>query len=104
MGLDAIPSGALRKQEVAGQSVLFCKLNEEFYAYGITCPGCGQPLEGGRIENAILACPTCRQRFDLVHAGRGVDIEALHLEPVPLLNEDGRARVAVISRIHTSVR
>lgn len=104
LGLDAIPPGTLRKQEVGGQSFLFCKLNEDFYAYGITCPGCGQPLEGGRIENTILACPTCRQRFDLVHAGRGVDIATLYLEPVPLLKEDGRARVAIISRIQTSAR
>jgi Fe-S cluster biogenesis protein NfuA/nitrite reductase/ring-hydroxylating ferredoxin subunit len=101
-GLDALPTGTLRKQEVGGQTVLFCKLNEDFYAYSIICPGCGQPLDGGHLESAILACPICRQRFDLVHAGRGVDITTLHLEPIPLLKENGRARVAIFSRVPRS--
>ena len=103
-GLDAIPPGTLRKQDVGGQPVLFCKLNEEFYAYGVTCPGCGQPLEGGPLENTILACPICQQRYDLVHAGRGIDVSTLHLEPVPLLKENGHAKVAVISRVQRSTR
>lgn len=103
-GLDAIPLGTLRQQEVGGHPVLFCKLNDDFYAYGVTCPGCDQPLETGRLENTILTCPTCQQRFDLVHAGRGVDVSALHLEPIPLIKEDGRARVAVIARFQGSAR
>jgi Fe-S cluster biogenesis protein NfuA/nitrite reductase/ring-hydroxylating ferredoxin subunit len=103
-GLDGIPPGTLQKQEVGGQAVLLCKLNEDFYAYGVTCPGCGQSLEGGRLEDTILACPICRQRFDLVHAGRGVDLLTLHLEPIPLLQENGRARVAIISRVQGSAR
>ena len=68
-GLDALPPGILRKQDVAGEPVLFCQLNEDLYAYGMTCPGCGQPLEGGHLEDAILACPICLQKYDLVHAG-----------------------------------
>lgn len=101
-GLDALSPGTLQKQEVGGHPVLFCKLNEDFYAYGTICPGCGQPLEGGRVENAILACPICQQRYDLAHAGRGVDITTLHLDPIPLLKENGRAKVAIISRVERS--
>lgn len=101
-GLEALSPGMLQKQNVAGQPVLFCKLNEDLYAYGMICPGCGQPLEGGRVDNSILACPICQQRYDLVHAGRGVDIAALHLDPIPLLKENGRARVAIISRVERS--
>ena len=102
LGLDSLPAGTLRRQDVSGQSVLFCKLNETYYAYGVTCPGCGQPLEGGRLENEILACPICRVRYDLIHAGRGVDLSELHLEPIPLLHENGRARVAIVSRLRRS--
>jgi Fe-S cluster biogenesis protein NfuA/nitrite reductase/ring-hydroxylating ferredoxin subunit len=101
-GLDGMPPGTLRKQDVSGQLVLFCKLNEDFYAYGVNCPGCGQPLDGGRIEDTILACPICMQRYDLVHAGRGVDISTLHLEPIPLLRENGHAKVAIVSQIQRS--
>jgi Fe-S cluster biogenesis protein NfuA/nitrite reductase/ring-hydroxylating ferredoxin subunit len=102
-GLDALPPGILRKQDVAGEPVLFCQLNEDLYAYGITCPGCGQTLEGGHLENTILACPICLQKYDLVHAGRTVDISPLHLEPIPLLWENGRAKVAVLSRARSAV-
>jgi Fe-S cluster biogenesis protein NfuA/nitrite reductase/ring-hydroxylating ferredoxin subunit len=102
-GLDALPPGILRKQDVAGEPVLFCQLNEDLYAYGMTCPGCGQPLEGGHLENAILACPICLQKYDLIHAGRAVDISPLHLQPIPLLRENGRAKVAVLSRARSAV-
>jgi Fe-S cluster biogenesis protein NfuA/nitrite reductase/ring-hydroxylating ferredoxin subunit len=101
-GLDALPPGILRTQDVGGEPVLFCQLNEQLYAYGMTCPGCGQPLEGGKLENAILACPICQQKYDLIHAGRSVDISQLHLQPIPLLRENGRARVAMISRAQRS--
>jgi Fe-S cluster biogenesis protein NfuA/nitrite reductase/ring-hydroxylating ferredoxin subunit len=95
--LEAIPAGILQQKEIGGQSVLLCKVNEDFYAYGITCPGCGQPLSKGLVDKEILACPTCQQRYDLVHAGRGIDVSTLHLDPIPLLRENGRARVAIIS-------
>ncbi|MGA8037062.1 MAG: NifU family protein [Candidatus Acidiferrales bacterium] len=101
-GLEALPPGILRAQDVGGEPVLFCQLNEQLYAYGMTCPGCGQPLEGGRLDDAILACPICQQKYDLIHAGRSVDISQLHLQPIPLLKENGRARVAVLSRAQRS--
>jgi hypothetical protein len=31
----------------------------------------------------------------VVRAGRGVDLDSIHLEPVPLLSENGRVRVAL---------
>ncbi len=39
--------------------------------------------------------PICSQHYDVVRAGRGVDLDSLHLEPVPLLRENGRVRVAL---------
>jgi Fe-S cluster biogenesis protein NfuA/nitrite reductase/ring-hydroxylating ferredoxin subunit len=102
--LDTIPAGVLQQHEIGGQSVLLCKVNEDFYAYGVTCPGCGQPLADGLLDNEVLACPTCKQRYDLVHAGRGLDVSTLHLNPIPLLRENGRARVAIISQAQGSGR
>src|ERR1700730_9217097 len=94
-GLDALASGTLRSEAVAGQDILFCRLDETLYAYSNTCPGCGQPLGGARLEGTVLACTICRQRYDIVHAGRGVDLAGRHLEPVPLLQENGRARIVL---------
>jgi nitrite reductase/ring-hydroxylating ferredoxin subunit len=85
----------LRAEEVGGRDLLFCRFDETLYAYNNTCPGCGQPLEGARLEGTVLECPVCRQHYDIVRAGRGVDLSTLHLEPVPLLRESGRARVAL---------
>ena len=94
-GLDAIPSGTLRTEEVGGRNLLFCRLEETLYAYNNTCPGCRQPLAGACLEGTVLACPICSQHYDVVRAGRSVDLDALHLEPIPLLRENGRARVAL---------
>jgi Fe-S cluster biogenesis protein NfuA/nitrite reductase/ring-hydroxylating ferredoxin subunit len=94
-GVDAIPSGTLKMQEVGGRDMLFCRLEETLYAYENTCPGCSQPLGGARLEGTVLACPICSQHYDVMRAGRGVDLESLHLEPVPLLRENGRVRLAL---------
>jgi|HubBroStandDraft_6_1064221.scaffolds.fasta_scaffold29282_3 Fe-S cluster biogenesis protein NfuA/nitrite reductase/ring-hydroxylating ferredoxin subunit len=94
-GLDAIPSGSLRREEVSGRDILFCRLEETLYAYNNACPGCGQPLGASRLQGTVLACPICSQHFDVVRAGRGLDLDTIHLEPVPLLSENGRVRVAL---------
>jgi Fe-S cluster biogenesis protein NfuA/nitrite reductase/ring-hydroxylating ferredoxin subunit len=94
-GLDAITPGSLRTKEVGGRDILFCRLEETLYAYDNTCPGCSQPLGGARLVGTVLACPICSQHYDVLRAGRGVDLDNLHLEPFPLLRENGRVRVAL---------
>jgi Fe-S cluster biogenesis protein NfuA/nitrite reductase/ring-hydroxylating ferredoxin subunit len=94
-GLESLPTGTLRAQEVAGQPVVFCKFEDSFYAYRNNCPGCGQPLAGSRFQGTSLACAICGQHYDVVHAGRGVDLDHLHLDPIPLLMENGRAKIAL---------
>ena len=94
-GLDAIPLGATHEERIGGRDILFCRLEETLYAYNNTCPGCGQPLGRARLEGTVLACPICSQHYDVVRAGRSTDLDTLHLEPIPLLRENGRARVAL---------
>jgi Fe-S cluster biogenesis protein NfuA/nitrite reductase/ring-hydroxylating ferredoxin subunit len=94
-GLDAIPSGTLRAEDVGGRDILFCRLEETLYAYNNICPGCGQPLGAALMEGSVLACPICSQHYDVIRAGRSLDLDTLHLEPIPLLRENGRARVAL---------
>ncbi len=102
-GLDAIPSGTLRAEDVGGRDILFCRLEETLYAYNNICPGCGQPLGAARMEGSVLACPICSQHYDVVRAGRSMDLDTLHLEPIPLLRENGRARVALpLAKAHGS--
>lgn len=94
-GLESLAQGAARTIEVRGRPVLFCKLEETFYAYSSTCGGCGQALEGARVDRTALVCPSCGLRYDVVRAGRGLDQPGVYLEPFPLLVEQGIARVAL---------
>jgi Fe-S cluster biogenesis protein NfuA/nitrite reductase/ring-hydroxylating ferredoxin subunit len=93
--LASLAQSSVQIMEVGGRSVLFCRLGESFYAYGNNCPGCGQLLQNAHLELTNLVCPHCRQQYDVIRAGRGLDQPSLHLEPFPLLFEKGQARVAL---------
>lgn len=93
--LAALDQSTVRLLEVGGRSILFCRLGESFYAYGNRCPGCGSALQEARLELTNLVCPKCREQYDVIRAGRGLDQPNLHLEPFPLLFEQGRAKVAL---------
>ncbi|MGI8918507.1 MAG: NifU family protein [Pyrinomonadaceae bacterium] len=93
--LETLGQQALELREIGGRSILFCRLGESFYAYGNNCPGCEQPLKGAHLQLTNLICPNCKQEYDLIRAGRGLDQPNLHLEPFPLLLEHGKVRVAL---------
>jgi nitrite reductase/ring-hydroxylating ferredoxin subunit len=93
--LASLGRGLARTIEVSGRPVLFCRVEEAFYAYSASCPACGQKLSAARLEAAALGCPACGQRFDVLRAGRGLDEPARYLQPFPLLIEHGQAQVAL---------
>ena len=47
------------------------------------------------VSAGALACPECGRSYFLPRAGRSLDGENLQLEPIPLLQEQGRIRVAL---------
>ncbi len=95
-GLDGLEPGRLTAVEVAGAGVVVCSVGGELYAYRDRCPSCGAGLAGtAALDDGVLACGSCRERFDVRLAGRGVDRPELHLVPLPLLAGDGRVRLAV---------
>ena len=82
--------------DVAGAPLLFVALDGGRYAYRPGCPACGTSLAGAALAGAELRCAGCGTRYDVRHAGRGLDAPEHHLEPVPLLvGADGVARVAL---------
>jgi nitrite reductase/ring-hydroxylating ferredoxin subunit len=93
--LGSLSSSSVQMMEIRGRPILFCRLGESFYAYSNNCPGCGSALQGASLEVTNLVCPQCRQQYDVIRAGRGLDQPNLHLEPFPLLFEQGRAKVAL---------
>ncbi|MCI0446336.1 NifU family protein, partial [bacterium] len=95
-GLDEITQGMVKTLEVSGQSILFCRIAESYFAYSTTCPHCANTLQGAVLaELTTLACPACGQKYDVMRAGRGLDKPALHLQPFPLLVEHGRTKIAL---------
>jgi Fe-S cluster biogenesis protein NfuA/nitrite reductase/ring-hydroxylating ferredoxin subunit len=94
-GLDSIPPGIARKVDAGGKDIVVCRVNESLYAYENSCAACGKSLEGALLDSATLVCPSCQREFDIVRAGRSLNAPNLHLLPLPLLAENGRARVAV---------
>jgi Fe-S cluster biogenesis protein NfuA len=63
-------------------------------AYRDACAGCGGSLLGGALVDGTLECPSCGRSYSLPLAGRIVGQEDLQLAPVPLLEADGRVKVA----------
>lgn len=91
--VDRIGEGGMELREVGDRHVLLLRALGQLYAYENTCGQCARPLDSGRFETNLLTCPACGSRFDVVHAGRCLNMPALHLEPLPLLITGGRTRV-----------
>ena len=96
-GLDRLAQRGVRTEQVDGHTVLFCRLGDNLYAYDATCPVCKHALDAAQVEGTALACPNCGQTYDVIRAGRGLDTPTSHLEPFPLLVEQGGVRIALPS-------
>jgi len=97
-GIDQLGQGQLVPTLVADTAAVVCNVAGSLYAYADRCAACGSGLTGGQLEGVLLTCPGCTQRYDVVRAGRGFggdDARQRHLNPLPLLAENGGVRIAV---------
>lgn len=92
-GLADLRPGEVGGFDVAGTTLLACRIDGQTFAYRDRCPVCDGTLAGARLTGALLRCPRCGSRFDVVHAGAGA--AGAHLDPVPLLSRDGVPSVAL---------
>ena len=102
VALDAAPemsAGQIATVDLMGSDLVLCRIEQNLYAYRSACPACGAALGDGVLDGAVLGCLGCGHRFDLRRAGRCVDAEALHLVPLPLLEERGRVHVAIAAGV-----
>ena len=91
-----LAAGEMALRDVAGEPVLFLRLERRMYAYRPACPACGESLGEGTLDGVELACGHCGHRYDARRAGRSTDGTELHLEPVPLLvGHDDQVKVAL---------
>jgi Fe-S cluster biogenesis protein NfuA/nitrite reductase/ring-hydroxylating ferredoxin subunit len=86
--------GGLMTVHTETEPLLICRIKNQLYAYHDRCPGCNMPLHLGRLHEATLTCGM-GHHFDAQHAGVSLDDSMLHLEPVPLLAQDGVVKVAL---------
>ena len=94
--LSDLAGGETVVRDVAGEALLFCRLDRRAYAYRSHCPCCAASLGDGVLAGTQLRCSGCGHAFDVRRAGRCVDAPEWHLEPVPLLvDHDGGVKVAV---------
>ena len=95
-GMPDLVDGRPLVREVAGEPVLFTRVDGSVYAYRPRCPACDASLDRATVDRGELTCATCGHAYDVVLAGRCRDAPELHLEPVPLLEDDaGLVRVAL---------
>jgi Fe-S cluster biogenesis protein NfuA/nitrite reductase/ring-hydroxylating ferredoxin subunit len=97
--LDSVTAGMERghvaRLSLQGTSIVVCRVGEDLYAYRDACPGCSSAVGAGKLRETVLRCPGCGRTYDVRLAGRCIDTAGLHLDPLPLLTEDGTVRVAV---------
>ncbi|MFB7504459.1 NifU family protein [Streptomyces broussonetiae] len=78
--------------EMDGAGLLLVRLPGGLYAYRDRCPACGARLGDAALAGDLLRCAGCGADYDVRHAGSGA---GGHLDPLPLLQEDGSVRIAL---------
>jgi Fe-S cluster biogenesis protein NfuA/nitrite reductase/ring-hydroxylating ferredoxin subunit len=91
----SLANGSLAAVTVAGSDLVIANIEGSLLAYRDRCASCGARMHDGLLMAGALSCPDCARSFFLPSAGRSMDDDRLQLEPVPLLREDGRVRVAL---------
>ncbi|HZC35811.1 MAG TPA: NifU family protein [Chthoniobacterales bacterium] len=89
-----LAEGAWLPVRVEQMRLVICKVNGTFYVYRNRCPACNMPFDGGDLAGGFLSCGL-GHRYDVVHAGRCAEIPSAHLDPFPLLLQDGVVKVAL---------
>ncbi len=90
-----LADGSLAAVSVAGAELVVANVEGSLLAYRDRCASCGGQLHDGLLMAGALSCPECARSFFLPSAGRSMDGDRLQLEPVPLLREEGRVKVAL---------
>jgi Fe-S cluster biogenesis protein NfuA/nitrite reductase/ring-hydroxylating ferredoxin subunit len=104
-GLIELPDGEVAGF-LAGQApIVGCRVGSDLYAFLDRCGRCAASLAGaslgrllgGTAGDAALRCPACGAHFAVRRAGACIEQPELHLDPLPLLVNQGVATVAVPS-------
>ncbi len=90
---DDLANGKFMSVRTETEPLLICKVDDQLYAYRDQCPACNLPLHLGEMKGGWLVC-SLGHRFDIKLAGASADNTELHLDPLPLLKQNGAVKVA----------
>jgi Fe-S cluster biogenesis protein NfuA/nitrite reductase/ring-hydroxylating ferredoxin subunit len=101
--LAALADGEVAQLAAGTVAIVGCRVGTDLFAYVDRCGQCGSPLAGatlgrvlgGAIGDAALRCASCGAHFSVRRAGVCLERPELHLDPLPLLVDNGVASVAV---------
>jgi Fe-S cluster biogenesis protein NfuA/nitrite reductase/ring-hydroxylating ferredoxin subunit len=97
-GLRALAPGRVGPLEIEGTELIVCRVGAQLYAYRSACPRCVSALDTASVDGPVLRCGECGAAFDLPRAGRSLDGDSTHLDPLPLVEDGGEVRIAVAAR------
>ena len=100
VGVDAVGllPGEKRVELVEDMEVLICSAVGNLYAYRNACASCGASLKDAALLDEALRCSRCGTLYNVRLAGRSVhtaDGSTVHLDPLPLLQDETGWKVAV---------
>ena len=98
IALDRMPALARDGQAhvtLSDLPVLLVSVDETMYAYRDRCPACGDAFGATPLEWPFIRCASCGRRYDVVRAGRAEDDAPYFAEPLPLVRDGERVRVAI---------
>ena len=101
--LAALADGQVIQLMAGSVTIVGCRLGSDLYAFLDRCGQCDAPMTGatvgrllgGAIGDAALRCAGCGAHFSVRRAGTCLERPELHLDPLPLLVDQGLASVAV---------
>jgi Fe-S cluster biogenesis protein NfuA/nitrite reductase/ring-hydroxylating ferredoxin subunit len=93
--LPELAAAGIALVRTSGTPVLLVSRDRSVFAYRSRCPACTRALDDAVLEWPFVRCAACRERFDVVHAGRVVDSSVLAAEPFPVVREGDRIRLAI---------
>jgi Fe-S cluster biogenesis protein NfuA/nitrite reductase/ring-hydroxylating ferredoxin subunit len=93
--LDIAAPDALTATAIDDVPLFVANVDGTLLAYRNKCADCGGALDGGALNDGALKCPGCGRGYFLPQAGRSMDDDHLQLQPIPLLREAERIKVAL---------
>ncbi len=95
VAVDELPDKGFIVREVAGTSVVLCRVKDECFAVENRCSHAFQTFDGGRLRGTRLMCPLHGACFD-VRDGSALGLPAtMPIRSFPVRVEDGRVLVGL---------